>query len=74
MIKNLIIIFLFFIIYVLIFGSSSNVSLLRKKAVEAKEFILKGATSIDDTVIPFVDKKIKALNEEIDTQSQKNNF
>jgi hypothetical protein len=55
----------------LIFGSSSNVSLLKKKAVEAKEFVLKGATSIDDKVIPFVDKKIKALDEEIDTQSQK---
>ncbi len=44
MIKNLIILFLICIIGVLLFASSSNVDLLKQKAVEAKEFILKGAT------------------------------
>ena len=44
MIKNLIILFLICIIGVLLFASSSNVDLLKQKAVEVKEFILKGAT------------------------------
>ena len=44
MIKNLIILFLIYIIGVLLFASSSNVDLLKQKAVEAKEFILKGTT------------------------------
>ena len=44
MIKNLINLFLIYIIGVLLFASSSNVDLLKQKAVEAKEFILKGAT------------------------------
>ena len=44
MIKNLIIILLIYIIGVLLFASSSNVDLLKQKAVEAKEFILKGKT------------------------------
>ena len=44
MIKNLIILFLIYIIGVLLFASSSNVDLLKQKAVEAKEFILKGKT------------------------------
>ena len=44
MIKNLIILFLIYIIGVLLFASSSNVDLLKQKAVEAKEFIFKGAT------------------------------
>ena len=44
MIKNLIILFLIYIIGVLLFASSSNVDLLKQKAVEAKEFILKGST------------------------------
>ena len=44
MIKNLIILFLICIIGVLLFTSSSNVDLLKQKAVEAKEFILKGST------------------------------
>ena len=39
MIKNLIILFLIYIIGVLLFASSSNVDLLKQKAVEAKEFI-----------------------------------
>jgi len=44
MIKNLIILFLIYIIGVLLFASSSNVDLLKQKAVEAKEFIWKGTT------------------------------
>ena len=44
MIKNLIILLLIYIIGVLLFASSSNVDLLKQKAVEAKEFIFKGAT------------------------------
>ena len=44
MIKNLIILLLIYIIGVLLFASSSNVDLLKQKAVEAKEFILKGKT------------------------------
>ena len=44
MIKNLIILFLIHIIGVLLFASSSNVDLLKQKAVGAKEFILKGKT------------------------------
>ena len=44
MIKNLIILFLIYIIGVLLFASSSNVDLLKQKAVEAKEFIRKGTT------------------------------
>jgi hypothetical protein len=44
MIKNLIILFLIYIIGVLLFASSSNVDLLKQKAVEAKESILNGAT------------------------------
>ena len=44
MIKNLIILFLICIIGVLLFASSSNVDLLKQKAVEAKEFIWKGTT------------------------------
>jgi len=44
MIKNLIILFLIYIIGVLFFASSSNVDLLKQKAVEAKEFIWKGTT------------------------------
>ena len=43
MIKNLIILFLIYIIGVLLFASSSNVDLLKQKAVEAKESILNGA-------------------------------
>ena len=50
MIKNLIIILLIYIIGVLLFASSSNVDLLKQKAVEAKEFIRKGVNYIDDTV------------------------
>ena len=42
MIKNLIILLLICIIGVLLFSSSSNVDLLKQKAVEAKEFIWKG--------------------------------
>ena len=42
MIKNLIILLLIYIIGVLLFASSSNVDLLKQKAVEAKEFIWKG--------------------------------
>ena len=42
MIKNLIILFLIYIIGVLLFASSSNVDLLKQKAIEAKEFIWKG--------------------------------
>jgi len=44
MIKNLIILLLIYIIGVLLFASSSNVDLLKQKAVEAKEFIWKGTT------------------------------
>ena len=44
MIKNLIILFLIYIIGVLLFASSSNVDLLKQKAVEVKEFIWKGTT------------------------------
>ena len=44
MIKNLIILFLIYIIGVLLFASSSNVDLLKQKAVEAKELIWKGTT------------------------------
>ena len=44
MIKNLIILFLICIIGVLLFASSSNVDLLKQKAVEVKEFIWKGKT------------------------------
>ena len=44
MIKNLIILFLICIIGVLLFASSSNVDLLKQKAVEVKEFIWKGTT------------------------------
>ena len=50
MIKNLIIILLIYIIGVLLFASSSNVDLLKQKAVEAKEFIRKGVNYIDDAV------------------------
>ena len=50
MIKNLIILFLIYIIGVLLFASSSNVDLLKQKAVEAKEFIRKGVNYIDDAV------------------------
>ena len=45
MIKNLIILLLIYIIGVLLFASSSNVDLLKQKAVEAKEFIWKETTS-----------------------------
>ena len=44
MIKNLIILLLIYIIGVLLFASSSNVDLLKQKAVGVKEFIWKGAT------------------------------
>jgi len=44
MIKNLIILLLIYIIGVLLFASSSNVDLLKQKAVEVKEFIWKGTT------------------------------
>ena len=44
MIKNLIILLLICIIGVLLFASSSNVDLLKQKAIEAKEFIWKGMT------------------------------
>ena len=44
MIINLKILFLICIIGVLLFASSSNVDLLKQKAVEAKEFIWKGMT------------------------------
>jgi hypothetical protein len=44
MIKNLIILLLIYIIGVLLFSSSSNVDLLKQKAVEVKEFIWKGTT------------------------------
>ena len=44
MIKNLIILFLIYIIGVLLFASSSNVDLLKQKAVEAKAFLWKGTT------------------------------
>ena len=44
MIKNLIILLLIYIIGVLLFASSSNVDLLKQKAVEVKEFIGKGVT------------------------------
>jgi len=44
MIKNIIILFLIYIIGVLLFNSPSNVNLLKQKAVEAKEFIWKGTT------------------------------
>jgi len=44
MIKNLIILLLIYIIGVLLFASSSNVDLLKQKAIEAKEFIWKGTT------------------------------
>ena len=44
MIKNLIILLLIYIIGVLLVASSSNVDLLKQKAVEVKEFIWKGTT------------------------------
>jgi len=44
MIKNPIILLLIYIIGVLLFASSSNVDLLKQKAVEVKEFIWKGKT------------------------------
>jgi len=44
MIKNIVILFLIYIIGVLLFSSSSNVDLLKQKAFGAKEFIWKGAT------------------------------
>jgi len=50
MIKNLIILLLIYIIGVLLFASSSNVDLLKQKAVEVKEFIWKGVNYVDDAV------------------------
>ena len=44
MIKNLIILLLINIIGLLLFSSSTNVDLLKQKAVEVKEFIWKGTT------------------------------
>ena len=58
MIKNLIILLLIYIIGVLLFASSSNVDLLKQKAVEAKEFIWKGTTWLVGGSYPKENNKV----------------
>ena len=60
MIKNLMIIFLMYLIGILLFGSPIDSENLKKRAFEAKEFIWKRLNCLDGSVNTFTKRKFES--------------